>query len=766
MTAMILVDSLGHHTSAFFSRILRVNIDEKSKMGKSMRQLRSVLKSTFLALTLGGVCCSVVAAETEEPQTRESSADTTSITLPEVVVTAAQKRVQPIKDVPIAMTVVSHEALENGHAATLTDMQQLVPNFSIDQSIVRVRGVGGGGTNIGFDTRVGIYLDGIYLGQTQALEQALLDADTVEVLRGPQGHLFGRNTVAGAVNITTRAPSETFESTLSVDAGSYSTREAHGSLSGPIADKLQGRFSFGYETRDGFTTNLFDPQMLDGLKRTSVRGQLAIQASDRLEIKISADHADIKQTAITGEAMTGMFDAPMSGGPYTSHTVNFNTKPFTNSTLSGASLTANYDMPGGSTLTAITGYRDTHQDWQHDLDWSPLDVGRVNYSDGFKQLSQEIRIASPAKDSLRYVAGMYLMRESANSFRASTSGNDAGLLGLPVGVVVPVSSAVKTDSYALFGAIDYDLTNKLTLNLGTRYTFEKKDLLYNLTGAGFLGIGNAVNYTDTRSDNMMTPTVGITYALDKSLNIYGKYSSGFKSGGWNLDFLSAAQIANKFNFNKESVKSYELGLKGSAFEQYMQYDLTVFHSSFKDYQVYQFVNTGLTTELQLRNAAKAASTGAEASFQAMATKNLSIGVSVGIVSAVFKSFPGGLTGGGDAAGKHLPYSPSMTTALSINYNMPAPSLGGRLALYGEYNHRSNSFSGVDNNDSTDRVSSRNVVNSRVSLTSNTAPLELSLWVRNLFNNSYTTASGRDFFGNQYIKRGDPRIFGFEGKYSF
>ncbi len=735
-------------------------------MDKNLQQLRHVLGITFVAWTIGGACYPAAAAEEQQP--REPAADTVpAMPMEIIVVTGVQKRVQPIKDVPIAMTVVSRETLENSRAVTLSDMQQLAPNFSIAQSEVRIRGIGGGGNNIGFDTRVGVYVDGIYMGQAQALDQTLLDVKQVEVLRGPQGHLFGRNTVAGAVNITTRAPAETFESSFSAGAGNYNMREAHGSVSGSIADKLLGKLSLGYETRDGFTTNLFNNQTLDGLKRASMRGQLAIQASDRLEINLSADYADIKLSAIGGETMTGMFGTPMAGGPYASHTVNVNTTPYSNSTLSGIGLTANYDMTGGNTLTAITAYRDTRQDLQQDLDLTPLDILRIKYSDSFKQFSQEIRIASPAKDRLRYVAGMYLVHESADTYRIATAGNDAtGVFGVPVGTAIPVSGAVKTNSYALFGALDYDLASRLTLNLGARYTHEKKTLLYNLAGADILGFGNAVNYTDARSDAMLTPTAGVSYAVDKSLNIYGKYSTGFKSGGWNLDFLSTTQIANKFDFNKESVESYELGLKGSAFDHRMHYDFSVFQSNFKDYQVIQLVNTGVATELQLRNAAKVESTGAEASFKTMATQNLDIGGSIGIVRAVFKSFPGGLTGGGDATGKRLPDAPDMTTALTMNYSMPAPSMRGRLEFYGEYSYRTKSFNGADNIEATDGISSRSVVNARVSFASNTPPLELSLWARNLFNNSYTTVNGQSFFGNQYVIRGDPISFGVEGKYSF
>ena len=707
--------------------------------------------------------------------------------LGEVVVTA-QKRAEPIGDVPIAMTAVNRNALENTHARTLSEMQQLAPNFSLEQQLgintVTMRGVGGGGRNIGFDTRVGVYVDGVYMGQSQALDQALLDIEQIEILRGPQGHLFGRNTVAGAVNITTRAPSDKFESSLRAVAGNYNAREGYADVSGPITDRLQGKLSAGYETRDGFTTNLFNNQKLDDMKRASVRGQLAFQATDRLAFNLSADHADIRQNTVIGEAVTGMFDAPLPR-PYADRTVNYNTSPHINNTLSGINLTANYDMAGGHTLTAITGYRDTHQNLLSDVDWSPNDVFRVDYTDDFRQLSQEIRIASPAKGPLRYVAGVYLMHESADTNRVPTVRNDTSTLvqhplvpgpipfgaltGMNPGNTVPLWGTVKTDSYALFGSLDYDLTAKLTLNLGARYTDEKKNLLYNIDGttSGIPPMGTARNYTDGRSDNMLTPTAGMTYALDKSHNLYGKYSTGFKSGGWNFDYQTPTQIASKINFNKETVDSYELGLKGSAPGRRLQYDLAIFHSTFKDFQVFQFADLGGgRTEMQLRNAARAESNGAEASLRALLTDSLSIGGNIGILKATFDSFPGGMTGGGDAAGRRLPYAPDLTTAVMASYSMPAPSLGGRLDFYGECSHRSKSYSGVDNNEITDNISSRNIVNARVSLAADHARLGLSLWTRNLFNDNYTVARGRDFFGNQYVKRGDPRMFGVEGRYSF
>ncbi|OGS98555.1 MAG: hypothetical protein A3F73_07890 [Gallionellales bacterium RIFCSPLOWO2_12_FULL_59_22] len=706
--------------------------------------------------------------------------------LGEVVVTA-QKRAEPIGNVPISMTVVDRKDLENSHAATLTEMQQLAPNFSLDQQLgvntVTVRGVGGGGRNIGFDTRAGVYVDGVYMGQTQALDQSLLDIEQVEILRGPQGSLFGRNTVAGAVNIVTRAPSDKFESAVRAGMGNYSAREGYANVSGPMTDGMQGRLSVGYEARDGFTTNIFDNRNLDDLKRASVRGQIAFQPTDRLALNLSVDHTDIRQDIAFGEAVTGMFDVPLAQ-PYSGRTVNYNTVPHVNNTLFGLNLTLNYDMAGAA-LTAITGYRDTHQNLLNDVDWSPNDIFRVDYTDDFRQLSQEIRIASTAKGALRYVAGVYLMHEFADTNRVATVGNDTNTLvqhplvpspipfgaltNLAPGNTVPLWGSVKTDSYALFGSLDYDLAERLTLNLGARYTDERKRLFYNIDGtaSGTPPMGTARNYTDSRSDGVLTPTAGLTWAANKSLNLYGKYSTGFKSGGWNFDYQTPTQIAGKIDFNRETVGSYELGLKGATPDRRMSYDLALFYSRFRDLQVFQFADLGGgRTEMQLRNAAKAESEGMEASLRALLTDSFSVGGNIGILRATFDSFPGGLTGGGDAAGKRLPYAPDLTAALTANYRMSAPSLGGWLDFYGEYSHRSKSYSGVDNSETTDIIGSRNVVNARVSLAADRVPLRLSLWGRNLFDSSYTTARGRDFFGNQYVRRGDPRMFGVEGRYSF
>jgi iron complex outermembrane receptor protein len=739
-------------------------------------------------LTSFAALCMAIAAHTHAGEQPLLAAGADPDTLDEVVVTA-QKRAQPIEEVPISMVALDRKLLEDSRAASLTEMQHLAPNFSYSLSgycnTITIRGVGGGGRNIGFDTRAGIYVDGVYMGQSQALNLPLYDIEQVEVLRGPQGHLYGRNTVSGAINITTRAPKAKTESSFRAVAGNHNTREGFAYVSGPLSEKLLGKFFLGYETRDGYTQNLFNNRKLDDLDRLSTRGQLAIQANDRLVIDLAADHADIKQNSVLGETTTGMFDAPLPGGPYPDYTVNTNMTPHFNNRMSGASLTANYEMEGSGILTAITGYRSTHQDIEHDEDWSPNDTFRVKFTDKIRQVSQEIRLASPAANSLRSIAGIYLTHETADSLHLALAGNDTAmlvthplagivpfgaLLGLNPGDAIPVAGTVKTSSYALFGSLDYDLTDKAALNLGARYTKDRKNMLFNIDGtrSGAMAFATLSKYTGSRTDAMLTPAAGISYALDKDTRIYGKYSTGYKSGGWNLDYLTASQIASGFEFNKEKVGSYELGIKGAALDRRLSYSFAAFHSTFRDFQVFQFIDVGGgVTEMRLRNAAKAESTGAEASLRMRLAHNLEIGGNIGILKATFKSFPGGLTGGGDAAGKYLPDAPSFTSSITANYTLPAPALNGKFELHGEYSHRSNSYSSADNIESLDGIGSRNIVNARASfLSAGQGRMKLSLWARNLFNDNYTTLRSRDFFGNRFVRRGEPRMFGIEGGCSF
>jgi len=742
-----------------------------------------------LYLALSGLFMAAGACSSALAQEAVADASSTDAALLDKVVVTAQKRRQNVEDVPIAITVVDRETIEKGRGRTLSDLQQLVPNFSMDRAgtaTITIRGVGGGGRNIGFDTRAGVYLDGVYLGQSQALNMPLFDIAQVEVLRGPQGHLFGRNTVSGAVNITTEAPSPVFDSKLRAVAGNRDTYEFYGNVTGPLSEQVAGKLAVAYESRDGYTRNRFNGADLDDLQRFSSRGQLNFQVSDKLTIDVYGDYSDTDEKSLVGEPITGFFDRVVPGVPLGKREVSFNTTPFINVTLYGGSVNLDYRLDNGHTVTAISGYRDTQQRRQNDTDYSAFDILHINFNDDFQQFSQELRIASPDDSRLRYVAGLYYLNEDADSARRASIGQDMNAIvplpaGSPVpfapvglafrltaGSVVPAIANVQTEDLAAFAALDFDLTGRLTLNLGARFTHETKDIVFNLDGSqsGGFRIGSLNNFRDSRTDNEFNPTAGLTFAVGEQVNVYAKYANGFKSGGWNIDFLNVAQVATGFDFDTETVDSYEIGLKGVAMGGRVRYDLAGFYNQFHDFQIFQFVALGGGTSiLQLRNAARVETQGVEASVAFQASENLRLSANFGYVDATFDSFPNGGPGGADLSGNDLP-APDFTSAFTVDYGVPVAALAGRLDWYGEYSYRGGYFSGANNDPVFERIGSRNLVNARFGYSHDSGNFGVSLWARNLFKEDFLNTRGRDFLGNQFVQRGEPRAYGIEVWHTF
>lgn len=338
--------------------------------------------------------------------------------------------------------------------------------------------------------------------------------------------------------------------------------------------------------------------------------------------------------------------------------------------------------------------------------------------------------------------------------------------GAVPGAVISNNGEVNTEAYALFGSLDYDIGTSTTLNLGARYTHEMKDVLFNLDGSASstFGIGSLTGYRDSRSENNLSPTLGATYAVSQNQNIYAKYSRGFKSGGWNTEFLSTNGVKNP-SFNTETVDSYEVGTKGKLPGSRLRYDLATYISRYKDFQVFQMIDLGGgASSFELRNAAEVESHGLDASLTLRATQKLDIGFSFGLVKATFKHFNTcSLTV--DCTGHQLPYAPSFTSALTVNYGMFLPGLGGKLDFYGEYSYHGKSFMDPVNDPVTQNIPSRELVNVRLSY-KDTSRWDYSLWVQNLFDKDTVTTRGRDFLGSLLDARVKPRTAGIEAKYNF
>ena len=298
------------------------------------------------------------------PLASQAQPDPDMRTLDEVVVTV-QNRAQEKREVPLSLTALTHERLDAMRVRNAGDAVMAVPNTLLSESngvnTFTVRGVGGGGRNIGFDPRVGVYIDGVYIGQSQALTMPWLDLEQAVFLRGPQGHLFGRNSVAGAVVLTTRPAEGPANASVRATVGSYGRREATITAGAPLTDTLSGRVAVSRERSDGFVTNRVDGARWGGVDRSTGRVQLGWTPTEDWRVNLSVVASDSHQDVPYGQPITDFFDTPLPSGALPPHEVAFNVTPYVRLRTEGATATAVRSLGNGGDITAVVASRRVKQ---------------------------------------------------------------------------------------------------------------------------------------------------------------------------------------------------------------------------------------------------------------------------------------------------------------------------------------------------------------------------------------------------------------------
>ena len=744
----------------------------------------------------------------------------------EGIVVTATRRAEKLSEVPIAMSVFGSDSIEQTSVRELSEISGYIPNVSISghndfRSAITIRGVGSASRNIGFDSRVGVYVDGVYMGQSPAVNQELLDLERVEVLRGPQGMLFGKNTVAGAISLVTKKPTDQFYGRASARIGNYNLREFQGMVNIPLSDTVAAKLSVAKTDRDGYIKNITTGNDLDTKDVLAYRGQLRFTPNDKFEANLSYDGLTTDNKILVGEPLTdpyGTMTVPWAPEP---RKVAFDFDPHEDRDVSGAMMDLTYKFDNGFTAKSITGYRDTDASYANATDYAPISIISVEYTDDFKQLTQEFQLISPDDKPFTYMAGLYYYHQDADTVRDVLLGNDflqgfiapvvapsvAPLLGLdpasltadqlalissivgfgPVGSKVTNSGSVETESYAAYFNGSYDFNDKWTLGFGLRYSTEDKDVNWLLDGrySGVFAIGStgvAPGDTTTapsplvndRSDSFLSPAVSLSYAVTDQSNLYVKYSSGYKSGGFNLDFINANELAanSGLEFGKETVDAYEVGLKNDFMDGRFTLNLAAFYSAYDNYQVNQFVDLGGgRTSIRITNAAKVITQGLEAEFNLQATDNLSLQGSAGYLDATFDSFPGGGTAGADVSGNDLVNAPKWTASLAGVYTRELPSLGAKLMTRLDMTYSDGVYTTADNIKtltlpSTEvvpfgHVDGATLLNGRIGLMGDGGRYEAYLWGRNLTDEDTLIDDFRDFFGTIVNHPNIGRTYGVE-----
>lgn len=703
----------------------------------------------------------------------------------ERILVTAQKRTQNINEVPISISTMNSDAISQTGVRQLKDVAEFIPNLVISDgtdftSEVRIRGVGANSRNIGFDTRVGVYLDGVYLGQSPALNQELLDLERIEVLRGPQGTLFGKNTVAGAINLISKEPSDTLEGHIGAELGNLNAKQLTASLNLPISDKLATKFSFNKQTRDGFVTNLATGNdNINEQDATSYRAQVRYDMSESFKANLSIDGMQSDRTSYTGEPITDTFGRELTSESPKLFEISSTSDPVEERDINGIALTLDWSLDNGHDVRSITAFRDSEISYSNDSDYAALDLLHIGYNDAYEQTSQEFQYISPANAKLEYVAGLYLYSQDSETSRTVfASPISAQIFGTDPSNPTRNHGDVETTTVALFVSGDYELSEHLKLGFGVRLSTEDKKVDWETigTGSGAFGIATG-SVIDKRTDNHIAPTVSLNYALNDDLNTYIKYGNGYKSGGYNLDFIDTSTLEGGIGYDKETVDNFEIGVKGSALDKNLSFSFAAFHAKYSDYQVSQFIDLGEgQTSISIRNAAEVETNGLEAEITYLLTDELTLNFAAGLLDTEFVSFPGGGAGGSDASGNQLPKAPEASFNLGLQYYYPIDVFGADLLARLDYSYSDSYYTDVNNiniqllasGDSVrfGSVPSNSLLNARLGLISHNDDWTVSLWARNLTDEVYLTNNNRDFFGTLVNYYGTPRTFGIELEYKF
>ncbi|MAM71035.1 MAG: hypothetical protein CMP91_07845 [Gammaproteobacteria bacterium] len=697
------------------------------------------------------------------------------------IVVHAQNREQNLSEAPLSISVVGENEIDRWNFSSMEELQQLVPNLKIFSQFaynntLALRGVGTYSRNIGFDERVGIYIDGIYLGPAYGLSQNLLDLAQVEVLRGPQATFFGRNNIAGAVQLISSDPDSEFGGKVLLRAGNLGTRILQGRLSIPLAPDLLSSISLGQQSRDGTTTNLFTGQQLDNRDRNSMRLKLAYTPGSNFSADLSIDRNEIDESMLIGDPLSDTFGVMADSAAPAPFQVAFNTTPTQRVTTQGAGIILQWELSDNSSFQSLTGLRETEAATHNDTDYSSADILHIIYNEDYRHLTQEFRFSATVSENISYLVGLNYLNQRGETNRHALAGSDAALLGLSAGGDIWNAGLVDTQTWGVYGNLDFRIMNSLSVSAGLRWSIEEKqaDWIIDSTAAPLFGLATGA-FRDSRRDSDVSPTISISHDILNNAMLFVRYAEGFKSGGYNLDYVSSAIFPGNLEFDKESAQSIEAGIKGSMLNDRAWVSLTGYHVEYRDFQVNQFRDQGDgTTVILISNAAEVETRGLELSMDLNLTDNLVVSGNMAYLDARYSRFMEGGVGGTDVSGNRLD-APKIQANFSFDYEK---SLSNSLLgfLQANFSYSEGYYVTPDNINTQPLLGGGSVPYGYIA-SSETASLKLgvqdrqeswrlALWVQNLFDESGVNSRIRDFFGTVLETRTAPRTYGIEATFQF
>jgi iron complex outermembrane receptor protein len=658
----------------------------------------------------------------------------------EEVVVTAERRSEKLQQTPISITALTSTTVADAGIKRVQDFANMLPNVYIDDRNLRgqniaIRGISADLNNPGLDQGVGIFVDGVYLGRATGANTNLFDLQRIEVLRGPQGTLYGKNTIAGAINYISREPNDQFYAEGDLSYGNYSAVTGDAIVSGPLVPgKLFASLGGSFDEREGLIKNLDTGTRLDNRNGQSGRFQLVAMPNDDLKFIL---RADVSRDRTHSGASEVTDNGAFTGSPYAqlapdSREVSQNLDPVQNRDTGGVSAEIDWTTPAG-VLTSLTAYR--FSDWINiaDNDFTELDMLASGVKEDQNQVSQEIRFASSASGPFDYVVGAYYFHQGLDTDSKAIIGPALGIY--PTDVDADILAKLSTDSYAAFAHGDYHITDQWSLSGGVRYTREDKSVTQSQIGDPYGALlATQPDRTIDRSEAAVSPTISLNFKPTADFFYYATFSQGYKSGGFNVFSIVTPYVspASNAEFQPEHVNNYEGGFKSEFFERRLRLDVSIYYMDYQNLQANELILVGGLPQFETSNAAKARSEGAEIELEARPTREVTVNLTYGYDNATFVSYKDATSTGADYTGHTLPRAPKNNASAAVQWIHP---VANDLNLFArvDASYRSKIYFAPDNGLTQGDLA---LVNARVGVEAQSGRWGVYLWARNLGGANY------------------------------
>ena len=747
------------------------------------------------------------------------------------VTVLARRREESIKDVPVSMVAISENMIREMGASSLEDLTSVVPNvFTYEEQTstsFNIRGITGGARNPGMSSAEGVYLDGVIMGRPEFIATDMVDIKSVEFLRGPQGTLFGRNTVSGAINMISTKPGPTHSKSALFEIGQNGYQKIRLAINSRLNEKVFTRFSIYDFKWDGYLKNAFNNSQEKFKNNTGVRWAIRAIPSSKLTLDFSLDYYKEDLNKIAGHisdwrytsSSPGYDGLPLDSLYYSLDSIditddgiysfNNDTTGVLNRLLLGATFNMNYEIKNRLNIVGLVSWRKSDVSWFNDEDHTGIKMLNGYWDNQGDQTMVELKLMSNQNKKITWLSGLfyYNLYHYLNGpvypqpyfFHYAT--------GIPMFIaknytdqIVAPEGGGNTASVGLYGSADIQVSEKLSFTLGARYSTDKMRFKYRQIGIpsfGYItfpedtsGDGVPDSYFDsTKTWSAFTPTLNVRYAYSPEFNMFGTISKGYKSGGFNADYISSIKSVTE-PFKPEQIINYEAGFKLGNESNTLFINSALYRMEYKDMQVSQFQD--LFEGYSISNAGSSTITGFEIDFSSrLLRKALTLTGGYGQTEAIFNEFHDGYFNGdwddgelftdengngeydsgeefidqdNNFSGEHISMYPKRTWSIVADFRVPInANLMFVSQLRSDFIDEKLSQLTIDKDANLLRDDARTLVNGHIGIAAE--KWDISLWGENLFNTEYIVEQGiNGYMGFIEQLWGQPRLLGLRISY--